>query len=121
MKRILILISLMTILSPVSASFAKQTPQVSFTQEDKERLIRLEEGFKTVNQRIDIFEKNISQRIDDLRGLIYVVIGIMLGQAVAFFGLVLKVWDRKSALVREEVARVLKEANLLKVSHKAHK
>lgn len=50
MKRALILIIMFTLLNAVSLSFAKE---VSFTQEDRDILIMLEEGLKAVNQRID--------------------------------------------------------------------
>lgn len=84
-------------------SFSKEVP---FTQEDRERLIKLEtkldEGFKTINQRIDDINKRIddtnrriddtNKRIDDLRDLIYVVLGGM----IALIGFV--IWDRRTAL-----------------------
>ncbi|WP_460181083.1 hypothetical protein [Thermodesulfovibrio sp. TK110] len=66
-----------------SAVFAKD-----FSQEDKERLIRLEEGLKAVNQRIDSLDK----RIDDLKNLMYVLIGAVFAQTIGVVGFVL--WDR---------------------------
>jgi hypothetical protein len=58
----------------------------------KERIIiletKVEEGFKAVNQRIDSLEK----RIDDLRGLIYVI----LAGIIALIGFI--IWDRRTAL-----------------------
>ena len=81
MKKIIFLLLFSTCISTTAINAA----EVSFTQEDRDRLIRLEtkqdEGFKATNQRID-----------DLRDLVYIVIGGMLG----LIGFVL--WDRRSAL-----------------------
>ena len=81
MKIIIFLLLFSTCISTTAINAA----EVSFTQEDRDRLIRLEikqdEGFKATNQRID-----------DLRDLVYIVIGGMLG----LIGFVL--WDRRSAL-----------------------
>ena len=81
MEKIIFLLLLSTCISTTAINAA----EVSFTQEDRDRLIRLEtkqdEGFKATNQRID-----------DLRDLVYIVIGGMLG----LIGFVL--WDRRSAL-----------------------
>lgn len=82
-------------------------PVFAQTQKDlldiRERLIRLEEGQKALNQRIDDLDKRLSKRIDDLDNklskriddlinLIYVVLAGMF----ALVGFVL--WDRRSAL-----------------------
>ncbi len=62
--------------------------EVSFTQQDREMLIRLDEGQKAINNRID----DVNKRIDDLRNLIYVV----LAGIFALIGFVL--WDRRTTL-----------------------
>src|SRR3989344_8149995 len=81
MKKIIFLLLFSTCISTTAINAA----EVSFTQEDRDRHIRLktkqDEGFKATNQRID-----------DLRDLVYIVIGGMLG----LIGFVL--WDRRSAL-----------------------
>ncbi len=87
MKRVLILIIIL--LNSVTLSLAKEIP---FTQDDRDRLIRLEEGLKAVNQRIDSLDK----RIDGLQGLMYVVIGAVIAQTIGIVGFVL--WDRRTAL-----------------------
>ncbi len=56
------------------------------------RLIRLEEGQKALNKRIDDLDNKLSKRMDDLGNLIYVVLAGMF----ALVGFVL--WDRRSAL-----------------------
>ncbi len=84
-KKIFILALIASLFIFVSICSAKE---VSFTQEDRERLIRLEEGQKHIQEQI----RTTNQRIDDLRDLIYVVIGGM----IALVGFV--IWDRRSAL-----------------------
>jgi chaperonin cofactor prefoldin len=99
-------------------SYGAYAKEVSFTQEDRDRLIRLDERLtgleksvnqriagleksvnqriegleKTVNQRIEGLEKTVHQRIDDVRNLIYIVISGILGLIVVV------IWDRRSAL-----------------------
>jgi DNA repair exonuclease SbcCD ATPase subunit len=73
----------------------------------KERVIRLEEGLKatnqridglekSINQRIDGLEKSINQRIDDLRNLMLWGYGILFGGMGILIGFV--IWDRRTAL-----------------------
>jgi hypothetical protein len=70
-------------------------------------IIRLEEGFKatnqridglekSINQRIDGLEKSINQRIDDLRNLMLWGYGILFGGMGILIGFV--IWDRRTAL-----------------------
>jgi hypothetical protein len=88
MKKVLILASLCTTLL-VSFSHAREIP---FTDEDRDRLVRLEtkveEGFKRLEEGL----KTTTQRIDDLRDLFYVV----MGGIIALVGFVM--WDRRTAL-----------------------
>lgn len=88
-KRIFILIILGILLSLTTFSYAKEIP---FTQDDRDRLIRLEEGQRSLQRQIEEGLKATNQRIDDLRDLIYVVIAGM----IALVGFV--IWDRRSAL-----------------------
>jgi len=85
-------------------SYAKEIP---YTDDDRERLIRvevkLEEGLKGSNQRIEGLEKRIegverslNQRIDGLQNLLYIVIGAIIAQIIGVVGFVL--WDRRTAL-----------------------
>ncbi len=132
-KKIIPLLMIL-LFSLLGTSYARE---VSFTQEDRERLIRLEtkvdeglrsvnqrldEGLRSVNQRLDEGLRSVNQRIDDinkriddLRDLIYVVIGGM----IALVGFV--IWDRRTALQpavrknkeleerQERIERALKE------------
>ncbi|GIX42292.1 MAG: hypothetical protein KatS3mg129_2025 [Leptospiraceae bacterium] len=117
--------------------------EIPYTLEDKERLIRVEEGLKAVNQRIDSLEKSLNQRIDgleislnrridDLYQLMLVLIGAIIAQTIGVIGFVL--WDRRTAISpvirktkeleedNEKIHKVLKEmakndnkiANILK-------
>ncbi|RMD51660.1 MAG: hypothetical protein D6828_06890 [Nitrospirae bacterium] len=61
-KNVLIIMSILfTTLTP---SLAKE---VAFTQEDRERIIKLEEGQKAINQRIDDIRTSLQQQIDDTK------------------------------------------------------
>lgn len=67
----------------------------AIVNENRERLIKLEEGQKAANQRMDDMGKRIDdmgKRIDDVRDLIYVVLAGMF----ALVGFV--IWDRRTAL-----------------------
>ena len=74
-------------------AFAKN---VSFTQDDRDRLIRVEarldEGLKAVNQRID----DTNKRIDELRDFMLWSFGILFAGMMTLIGFVL--WDRRTAL-----------------------
>jgi len=88
MKRLILSLFLILLLStPIYAS-----KEIPFTVDDRDRLIRIEEGLKAVNQRIDSVEK----RIDGLQGLMQVLIGAVIAQTIAVVGFVL--WDRRTAL-----------------------
>jgi len=115
-KELVIFLSLCIIAGYVGTGTAKE---IQYSLEDRERLTRLEvkveEGLKAVNQRIDGLDK----RIDGLQGLMYVVIGAVIAQTIGIVGFVL--WDRRSALTpairknreleeREEtIEKILKE------------
>jgi len=114
MKISLIVITTFIILCAPTVSFPKAIP---FTQDDRDRLIRLEEGQKALNQRIDDLNKRIddlnrrveeglkatNQRIDDLNrridGLQTFMLwgfGILFGGMGILIGFV--IWDRRTAL-----------------------
>ncbi len=103
--------------------------EVPFTLEDRERIIRLEEGQKAIIQRIEDTNKRIedtNKRIDDTNRRIDDVISIMLwGFGVLFAGMMtligFVIWDRRTALApairkareleerEDKVERVLRE------------
>jgi hypothetical protein len=79
--RIYVILALLFI-AMVNTSYAKEVP---FTLEDRDRLIRVEEGLRSVNQRID-FLQNIM-----LGGF-----GVLFSGMIALVGFIL--WDRRSTL-----------------------
>jgi len=91
-KVILILI-ILCFFNGATFSYEKEVP---FTQEDRDRIIRLEakveEGLKSVNQRID----DINKRIDELRDFLLWGFGLLFGGMGLLIGFVL--WDRRTAL-----------------------
>ena len=109
-KVILILI----ILCFFNGNIFSSEKEVPFTQEDRDRIIRLEakveEGLKSVNQRIDDTNKrleeglksvnqridDINKRIDELRDFMLWGFGLLFGGMGLLIGFVL--WDRRTAL-----------------------
>ena len=58
-----------------------------FTQDDRDRIIRLEEG-----------QKSFQQQISDLRNLMYVELGGIIGLLAGMIGMVgFIIWDRRTA------------------------
>jgi hypothetical protein len=66
------------------------------SREVVERLTRLEEGQKRLEQRIDGVQTNLGQRIDDIRDLVLWGFGITFAGMFALVGFV--IWDRRTAL-----------------------
>jgi len=124
-KRVILFILFFTLILE-GAVFKSYAEEVPFTLEDRDRLIRVEEGLKSTNQRIDDLNrrldeglKSVNQRIDDLRALILWGFGILFGGMGLLMGFV--IWDRRTALApaikktreldesKEKIERVLKE------------
>ncbi|MBF0591370.1 MAG: hypothetical protein HQL02_04710 [Nitrospirae bacterium] len=116
MKTLMILLGLL-----ISTAIVANASDSSFTQADRDRMTRLEEGLKAinqrlddnlkavnqkiddglkaVNQRIDDSLKAINQKFDDLRGLMYVILsllGVILSGMFVLVGFIL--WDRRTTL-----------------------
>jgi len=111
-KSIIILICLLLLIGSLSCSAVAASPEEEIIQ----RLIRLEEGQKSLNQRFDDVNRrfddvnqkfndvnqrfndvnqrfnDINRRFDDLKGLLYVILAGMF----ALVGFV--IWDRRTAL-----------------------
>jgi len=86
--------------------------EVPFTQEDRDRIIRLEEGQKYLQKQIDDLKKQIDdlkkdtqRQFDELRTFLYWGFGILFGGMGILIGFV--IWDRRTAV--EPVARKLRE------------
>jgi len=88
-----IIFVILSMLLPGTIGVARDIP---YTLEDRERLIRvetkLEESYKVLHSRIDAVDK----RIDDVKGLLYILIAAIFAQTVGVVGFV--VWDRRTAL-----------------------
>ncbi len=79
--------------------------EVPFTQEDRDRIIRLEEGQKHLQKQIDDLKKDTQRQFDELRTFLYWGFGILFGGMGILIGFV--IWDRRTAV--EPVARKLRE------------
>lgn len=83
----------------VFVSISSAGDEIAFTHDDRDRIIRLEEGQKGLNLRFDEGQKALNQRFDDqrddiqdIRNLLYVVIS-------GIFALIAFVlWDRRTAI-----------------------
>ena len=85
----------LTFLVLLIGSFSYPAIAASPEEEIIERLIRLEEGQKALNQRLDdIIGRfdDTNHRIDDFKGILYVILAGMF----ALVGFV--IWDRRTAL-----------------------
>ncbi len=79
--------------------------EVPFTQEDRDRIIRLEEGQKHLQKQIDELKRDTQRQFDELRTFLYWGFGILFGGMGILIGFV--IWDRRTAV--EPVARKLRE------------
>ncbi|MBF0564780.1 MAG: hypothetical protein HQK89_06015 [Nitrospirae bacterium] len=130
------IIVLATIGIMVMAAIPVQARDVPFTQEDRDRIIRLEDGQKALNQRVDDLKadmnnlkaelkSDMNHRFDQLTNFMFWGLGILFGGMGLLITLV--IWDRRTALapaVRktkelEEQAELLKKA-LKEVAMKDH-
>ncbi len=79
---------------------ASSPREVSFTQEDRDRLIRLEtkleEGQKALQRQIDDLRLTTQKQIDNLQTLMLWGFGILFSGMGILIGFVL--WDRRTAL-----------------------
>ncbi len=96
MKRITLFIMILVIFLVSSG----QTREIPFTQDDRDRLIRLEtkieEGLKGTNQRIEDLKKELKGDISDLKTFMLWGFGILFGGMGILIGFV--IWDRRTAL-----------------------
>ncbi len=79
--------------------------EVPFTQEDRDRIIRLEEGQKYLQKQIDELKRDTQRQFDELRTFLYWGFGILFGGMGILIGFV--IWDRRTAV--EPVARKIRE------------
>ena len=109
MKKVLTLVILGILLNTVVLSHGKEVP---FTQDDRDRLIRLE-------IKVDEGQKALQRQIDDVKTFMLWGFGILFGGMGILIGFV--IWDRRTALApaikknkeleerEEKIERALKE------------
>ncbi|MFH1627740.1 MAG: hypothetical protein ABIE47_03345 [Pseudomonadota bacterium] len=104
MKKILLIMVVMAIMGNALSAYAGD---ISFTQEDRDRIIRLEikveEGQKSIQRQIDDLQRqigdlktSIQRQFDNLYTLILWGFGILFGGMGILIGFV--IWDRRTAL-----------------------
>ncbi len=110
-KAVFIIVLVASVL--MTDGFVYANKEVPYTLEDRDRLIRVEEGLKSVNHRIDSLDKRIDaldkridsldkridgldKRIDALQSIMLGGFGIIATGMIALVGFVL--WDRRTAL-----------------------
>ncbi len=118
MKRVLILIFILNIFT-LSFAFAKD---ISFTQDDRDRLIRLETKVEQMEKQFDQIDRRFDQierRIERLENVIIWGFGLLFTTMIGLVGFVM--WDRRTALApairknkeleerEEKIERALKE------------
>ena len=91
MRRVFLL--LITLLSFYSLSTAKEVP---FTQEDRDRLIRLEVKVEEGQKALQVQINGLQKQIDDLRTLMLWGFGVLFSGMGILIGLVM--WDRRTAI-----------------------
>ena len=103
-KKILLIMVVMAIMGNALSAYARD---ISFTQEDRDRIIRLEikveEGQKSIQRQIDDLQRqigdlktSIQRQFDNLYTLILWGFGILFGGMGILIGFV--IWDRRTAL-----------------------
>ena len=93
MKKMLLIMVVMAIMGNALSAYARD---ISFTQEDRDRIIRLEEGQKSLQRQIDDLKISTQRQFDNLYTLILWGFGILFGGMGMLMGFVL--WDRRTAL-----------------------
>jgi hypothetical protein len=73
-----------------------QARDVPFTQEDRDRIIRLEEGQKSLQRQIDELRTALQRQIDDIKTFLLWGFGILFTLMATLIGFVL--WDRRTAM-----------------------
>ena len=93
MKKILLILVVMAITTNALSAYARDVP---FTQEDRDRIIRLEEGQKSLQRQIDDLKTSTQRQFDNLYTLILWGFGILFSGMGILIGFV--IWDRRTAL-----------------------
>ncbi len=95
MKKMLF-IFILVMIAIMGNALSAYARDVSFTQDDRDRIIRLEEGQKSLQRQIDDLKTSIERQLDNLYTLILWGFGILFSGMGILIGFVL--WDRRTAL-----------------------
>ena len=91
-----IIIYFLLILPSISMADSKEIP---FTMDDRDRLIRMEQKFETINKQFEGVNQrfeSVNQRFDQLFNFLWAIVGIFTAMMVSVFGFAF--WDRKLSL-----------------------
>ena len=80
-----------------------QSREIPYTQDDRDRMIRLEEKVEgmnlSLNDKIDLVERNLNTRMDGIESKLEFMSNLLLVLITSMFGfVVLLIWDRKTTL-----------------------
>ncbi|MDM7202762.1 MAG: hypothetical protein P3W84_000845 [Thermodesulfobacteriaceae bacterium] len=92
---------------------ALSSKEIPFTQEDRDRLIRLETKLEEMEKRIDQRFEQFDKRFSDLITFLWIIAGIFTATMVAAIGFA--IWDRRSFIKRakeETITEIEKEGRL---------
>lgn len=119
MKKLTASLILCLLILPLS-SMAREIP---FTQEDRDRLIRLETKLEEIDKRFEQIDKRFEQidkrfeqidkRFDDLKTFLWIITGIFTTIMVANIGFAY--WDRRTIIKKakeETIAEIEKEGKI---------
>lgn len=99
MKKALVIFLFALIFHVMIISSESLSREVPFTQEDRDRLIRLEVKVEEINKRFEQIDKRFEQmdkRFDDLRTFLWIITGIFTTIMVANIGFAY--WDRRTII-----------------------
>ncbi|MBI5327005.1 MAG: hypothetical protein HZB80_01755 [Deltaproteobacteria bacterium] len=91
--KLFIMSIVLSLFLPVASSYAKDMP---FTQEDRDRLIRLEVKVDQMEKRFDQRFEQIDKRLERLESVMTWGFGLLFTSMIGLVGFVL--WDRRAAL-----------------------
>ena len=87
---------------------------VGFTQEDRERLIRLEATLKTFMEQVDRRFEQIDKRFEQMTDFLWIIVGIFTALTAVVIGFAY--WDRRTIIRKardEAIERIEREGRLV--------
>lgn len=114
MKRIALLILTLTITS--SYLIAQNE---TFSREDRERLVRVEEGQQSLQRQIDDLKDSTQRQFDEIRRFMLWGFGILFGGMGILIGFV--IWDRRNALQPVVRRQAEMDSDLFEIARRSQK